>query len=142
MKDKAISTPEIQAGNPEISMAPLIDVIFLLLIFFMVSTVFPDNRGIAVEKPSSETAEPLHIKKITFHLTHDEQILFKERVINTADVQRIVAETLRAAPDTAVLLDIDRRVIAQRIVSVMDACKKGGADKIGIATKKIYDSVE
>ena len=49
-----IKVPALKSGNPEIGMAPLIDVVFLLLIFFMVTTVFPENRGFIIEKPQSE----------------------------------------------------------------------------------------
>ena len=57
-----IEMPELHTGKPEVSMAPLIDVVFLLLIFFMVTTVFPENRGFIIEKPESDHSEQLQLK--------------------------------------------------------------------------------
>lgn len=130
-----IEMPEIQTGNPEISMAPLIDVVFLLLIFFMVTTVFPENRGFIIEKPESEQSEQLQLKKIIFIVDQSGDVQFRERKVTAEDIVRLVKEQLRAAPDTAVFLQVDRRTSTENLIKVMDACKMGGANRVGIATK-------
>lgn len=130
-----LNMPEIKSGKPEIGMAPLIDVVFLLLIFFMVTTVFPENRGFIIEKPESQQSEQLKLKKITFTLKQDGDILYKDTPVTVSDVQRLVEEQLRAAPDTAVLLQVDRRATTENLIGLMDACKLAGADRVGIATK-------
>lgn len=130
-----IHMPELQTGKPEISMAPLIDVVFLLLIFFMVTTVFPENRGFIIEKPESQQSEQLQLKKIIFVVDQVGLVQFKERSVTPEDVVRLVKEQLRAAPDTAVFLQVDRRTSTENLIKVMDACKMGGADRVGIATK-------
>ncbi|MDH5300822.1 MAG: biopolymer transporter ExbD [Gammaproteobacteria bacterium] len=126
--------PELQAGNPEISMAPLIDVVFLLLIFFMVTTVFPENRGLVITPPESQAAEQLAMKKMTFFVAANGEVEFKGSIINVADIRRIVTEQLAAAPDTAVLVQIDKAASTEVFVSVLDACKLAGAKQVGIAT--------
>lgn len=129
-----INSPKLEAGTPEISMAPLIDVVFLLLIFFMVTTVFPENRGLIIEKPESKQSEPLAMKKITFLVSKTGEIQFKKRSIELHDIERLVKETLTAAPDTAVLIQVDRRAPTEIFIKVLDACKAGGAKQVGIAT--------
>ena len=126
----------MDAGKPEISMAPLIDVVFLLLIFFMVTTVFPENRGLVIEKPETEQSEPLALKKITFVISSSGEIQFQNRVIDLKDVKRLVTEQLAAAPDTAVLLQVDKRAATETFIGVLDACKAGGVKQVGIATNK------
>ena len=130
-----IEMPEIQSGKPEISMAPLIDVVFLLLIFFMVTTVFPENRGFIIEKPESEHSEQLQLKKIIFIVDQAGKVQFKDRNVTPEDIVRLVKEQLKAAPDTAVFLQVDRRTSTENLIKVMDACKIGGANRVGIATR-------
>ena len=116
-------------------MAPLVDVVFLLLIFFMVTTVFPENRGFIIEKPESEHSEQLKLKKLTFTIKESGEILFQNNAIDVGDIQRLVREQLVTAPDTAILLQVDRRATTEKLIQVMDACKLAGADRVGIATK-------
>lgn len=126
-------------GKPEISMAPLIDVVFLLLIFFMVTTVFPENRGLIIEKPESTMSEPLALKKMTFIISPEGKIEFQKNEINTQDITRLVREQLITAPDTAVLLQVDKKASTEVFIKVLDACKAGGAKQVGIATKPINE---
>ncbi len=132
-----IKPPRLQAGKPEITMAPLIDVVFLLLIFFMVTTVFPENRGLVIEKPESKISEPLALKKITFFVSDKGEIEFQQRKISVQDIERLVREQLAAAPDTAVLLQVDKNATTQVFIRVLDAVKAGGVKQVGIATNAI-----
>lgn len=135
-----IAIPEIQAGTPHVTMAPLIDVVFLLLIFFMVTTVFPENRGLIVERPQSKHSQPLVLKKLIFLIDKKGQVFFKNRTVTVDDVERLVKEQFNAAPDSAVLLQVDRRATTEILIKVMDACKLGGAERIGIATDVLKHS--
>jgi len=130
----------MDAGKPEITMAPLIDVVFLLLIFFMVTTVFPENRGLVIEKPESKISEPLAMKKMTFVISQQGKVEFQNREINAKDIERLVKEQLNAAPDTAVLLQVDKRASTEIFIKVLDACKSGGAKQVGIATNAINEN--
>ena len=132
-----LQLPSLETGQPEITMAPLIDVVFLLLIFFMVTTVFPDNRGMEIEKPESEFSEPLQLKRVLFVLQRDGSVSYKKQSITMKDVERLVKEQLTAAPDTAVMLQVDKNATTQSLISLMDACKSAGAKRVGIASEPI-----
>ena len=136
MESNPIKSPSLEAGKPEISMAPLIDVVFLLLIFFMVTTVFPENRGLVIEKPETQQSEALSMKKITFLISKEGDIRFKDKFVNVKDIKRLVKEQLATAPDTAVLLRVDKRASTEIFIKALDACKAGGAKQVGIATDK------
>jgi len=140
-KSNPIKTPQMDAGKPEITMAPLIDVVFLLLIFFMVTTVFPENRGLIIEKPESKVSEPLAMKKMTFVISQEGKVEFQNREINAKDIERLVREQLNTAPDTAVLLQVDKRASTDIFIKVLDACKSGGAKQVGIATDAINEKL-
>lgn len=130
-----IKIPTPKFGNPEIGLAPLVDVVFLLLIFFMVTTVFPENRGFIIEKPQSEHSEQLKLKKLTFTVSQSGEVQFQNNTISIDDIKRLIQEQLSAAPDTAVMLQVDRRTATEILINVMDACKLGGANRVAIATK-------
>ena len=130
-----VTIPQLNVGKPEITMAPLIDVVFLLLIFFVVATIFPENRGLIIEKPASKHSESLMFKKIVFVLTEHGDIYFKDLPVTIDDIKRLTAEQLVTAPDSAILLKVDKRATTESLIKVMDACKLGGAERIGIATK-------
>ncbi|MDH5259140.1 MAG: biopolymer transporter ExbD [Gammaproteobacteria bacterium] len=132
-----INSPTLDAGTPEISMAPLIDVVFLLLIFFMVTTVFPENRGLVIEKPESSSSEPLAMKKIVFQVSNKGEVRFRNKPILVEDIKRLVREQLNAAADTAVLLQVDKNATTEIFIKALDACKAGGAKQVGIATNAI-----
>lgn len=140
MHNNPIKSPSLEAGKPEITMAPLIDVVFLLLIFFMVTTVFPENRGLVIEKPETQQSEPLSMKKITFLISKEGNIRFKDKLVNISDIKRLVKEQLNTAPDTAVLLQVDKRASTEVFIKALDACKAGGAKQVGIATDKADES--
>ena len=140
MDNNPIKSPSLEAGKPEISMAPLIDVVFLLLIFFMVTTVFPENRGLIIEKPETEQSEALSMKKISFLISKEGNIRFKDKLVNIRDIKRLVKEQLATAPDTAVLLRVDKRASTEIFIKALDACKAGGAKQVGIATDKADES--
>jgi len=129
--------PKMDSGSPEITMAPLIDVVFLLLIFFMVTTVFPDNRGMEIEKPESEFSEALQMKRVLFELHKDGSVFYKNKAIDLSDVTRLVKEQLAAAADTAVMLKVDKNATTQSLISLMDACKSAGAKRVGIASEPV-----
>ena len=132
--DDLCPMPRINTGKPEISMAPLVDIVFLLLIFFMVTTVFPENDGLLIEKPDSENAAPLDSDHVIVMLDRQGIAYINERPVTMDDIKRILEIELTAKPQLAVTIHADRRVTTEVLVDVIDAAKAGGARKLGIAT--------
>lgn len=127
----------LDTGKPEITMAPLIDVIFLLLIFFMVTTVFPENKGLVIAKPESENTKQLSPDQIEFLIDDNNQIYFQKEKLALSDVTRIVKQELEVKPDISILLKVDKLSTTEIFIKAMDACKAGGASNISIATDAI-----
>lgn len=129
-----IELPVLQCGRPEITMAPLVDIVFLLLIFFMVTTVFPDNEGLVIEKPVSENTAPIDTSTIVVKLDREGHLMFRNRTVSVEDIRRLLREELVLKPDASVIVHADRRVMTGSLIEVIDAAKAGGAHKLGIAT--------
>jgi len=132
--DDLCPMPKLSLGRPEISMAPLVDVVFLLLIFFMVTTIFPDNEGIVIEKPSSENSASLPDKPFRIQLDQKGQAYINKAAVSLADVTRLLKNQTALKPELNVLLLADRRSTTAQLMALVDAAKAGGAQSLAIAT--------
>lgn len=132
-------TQQLEKNKPEISMAPLIDVVFLLLIFFVVATIFPDDKGIIVNKPETKTSQMISAKSMTFYINEKNEIYFKDRLIAYTDIKRLVSQQIAATPNIGVVLKVDKKATTEAMIKVMDASKQAGANNVGIATNALRD---
>ncbi|MDH5559741.1 MAG: biopolymer transporter ExbD [Deltaproteobacteria bacterium] len=118
-----------------IEITPLIDVIFLLLIFFMVSTTFISNPGIDVKLPeASQKPKDRKPQSLEIILTKDDQLYLDGKLISFKGLE----ETIRAKNDqrkiSALVIKADGRARHQKVVSIMDAAKQAGIKKLSIGT--------
>jgi len=128
-----LDIPELKTGKPEISMAPLIDVVFLLLIFFMVTTVFPD-QGIIIEKPESEQASRLPNNHMVLKLDRHNKIYFNNASVTIEDIHRLLITEVKLNPDISVVIKADKDSNTGILIQLIDAAKTSGAKLLGIAT--------
>lgn len=128
--------PKPSMGKPEITMAPLVDVVFLLLIFFTVTTVFPDDVGLMIEKPSAESAASLQVDPIVILLDQKGSIHFDKQPIDFEQLKRLLPQAISKQPTAAVIVHADRRATTEDLVHVIDVAKASGAAKLGISTEE------
>ena len=119
----------------DINLSPLIDVVFLLLIFFVVTTVFVEETGVDVQKPRAASAENLEKHSIRFALTSDGDIVYGGRSISLNAVRGIVARQLRERPAPVILIGDETAQIGQ-LVALIDECKRAGASQVSIAAQR------
>ncbi len=119
----------------DINMSPLIDVVFLLLIFFVVTTVFVEETGVEVQKPSAVSARELEKKSILFALTSDGGIIYGGRAITLNAVRGIVARQLRVRPAPVILMG-DEKAQMGILVDLIDECKLAGAKQVSVAARR------
>ncbi len=129
---KRIALNTIGSRGIEIDMSPLIDCVFLLLIFFIVTTVFVEETGIDIEKPRAATARDLQKQSVLIALTPDGRIVYAGREVDLNSVRGIVAEQLRTQ-DAPVIIMADRESRTGKLVALMDECKLGGATQVSVA---------
>ena len=118
-----------------IDIHPLIDVVFLLLIFFMVTTTFSERPGMKLELPASETAEEQPMRELTVVLTYDQRVFFQGREIALENLSNLLEKALERSSEKMVIISADQRVEYGRVVAVMDIAKKSGATGLTIATR-------
>ena len=123
--------------EPEVSMSPLIDCVFLLLIFFLVSTMTKvKNRDIPVELPTSQSAVKLKPddKQAIVGLDADGNFYWDGQPCSTNFMMEQLRQTCVTDPGKRIRIDMDRHTPFGRFVEVMDACQFYNLTNIGIRT--------
>jgi biopolymer transport protein ExbD len=123
-----------EEGEPGIDMSPMMDCIFILLIFFIVTTTFVEETGIEVDKPQAASAVNLEKTSILIALTAGGQVVYGGQDIGLGGVQSLVRRTLAKDPAVPVIIQADAQAQSGQLVRVIDEAKLGGAQKVSIAT--------
>lgn len=120
----------------EINISPLIDVVFILLIFFIVTTVFVDETGVEVNKPRAASADDLDKNSILIAVTANGQVYQGGRSIGLGGVRSVVAALLESNEDMPVIIQGDTDANHGTVVKVIDAASLAGAKTVSLATAK------
>jgi biopolymer transport protein ExbD len=124
------STP--LAGD-EINMSPLIDMVFILLIFFIVSTTFVEETGVTVDKPHAASAMDLEKNSILLAITAQGKVVYGGREIGVTGVRPTVRRLLQKEK-MPVIIQSDKTVPTALLVQVIDESKLAGAEAVSIST--------
>lgn len=124
------------ASQQDIDISPLIDMVFILLIFFMVSTTFVKDMKIELERPGAASASRASSKALRVTIDDGGNIYVDGSVVRPWMVQARVRDFLQDAAGKSVLVVTDRAVPAERLVEVVDQCRLAGATDVGVATEK------
>ena len=119
----------------EVNLSPLIDVVFLLLIFFVVTTVFVEETGVSIQKPSAASASDLEKNSILIALTANGEIVYGGRQVSLNRVRGIVSQQLREQEMPVILLG-DEKAHMGKLVDLIDECKLAGAKQVSIAAQR------
>ena len=126
---------ETDLQKAEVNMSPLIDMTFLLLIFFMVTAVFVQESGVKVNKPRAATAEIAATENLLIGLTKDGSIHYGGQVISSAQLPAIVKKAMQGKTQP-VLIMADDGAPTGSLVRVIDLCRLGGAVDVNVAATR------
>jgi biopolymer transport protein ExbD len=123
--------------EPYVDMTPMVDCVFLLLIFFMISTTFVETPGLTIKLPESSTQtiarEP---KEIKIYLDKNGQIFYQDRPVTVDQFKSLLRQPGVDAEKTTFLLMADREARHGQVVMLMDLAKEAGLGKLAIATEQ------
>lgn len=121
--------------SDEINISPLIDMVFILLIFFIVTTVFVEETGVEVNKPQASAAIPLEAESILLAITANGKVVYGGREIGIGGVRSVVRRLVQGDADIPTIIQADKTVPTDLLVRVIDECKLGGAKAVSISTE-------
>ncbi len=125
--------PRTRGETTLINLTSLIDVVFLLLIFFMVSTSFALIRGIKVDLPTTTTPQEKIEQNIVISVTKEGKIYLGKRQISKTELVKTLKRQI-GKKKSLVVINADKDTRHGMVVEVMDLAKQGGAGKLGILT--------
>ncbi len=125
-----------KSAMTQVDISPLIDMVFILLIFFMVSTTFVKDLKIEIERPSASSATRASTKAIRVHLERSGSVYLDGLPVKVWMLQSRLRTLLKSDPRRPVLVITDRLVQAEKLIEVVDQCRMGGAKDVGVATQQ------
>ena len=123
----------LEQQQQHIDLSPLLDVVFILLIFFIVTTVFVKETGVEVDKPQAISTQKLERNVIMLAITNAGEVIYDGNNIGVAGVRNTVSQLL-AQREQAVVIQADKQVPTELLVQVLDESKLAGAVTVNIAT--------
>ena len=117
-----------------VDISPLIDMVFILLIFFMVSTTFVKDMKLDLNRPSASTATAASTKAIRLYIDNAGDVYLDGQPVRVWVIQSRVRDLLASSTSGTVLVVTDDQVPAGRLVEVVDQARRAGAEDVGVAT--------
>jgi len=116
--------------KPVINIAPVVDVLFLLLIFFMVTSTFVEQPNIKLELPSTRHSEATKIERMVLTISRDGQLFLQDKPVEKKDLEKELRRVILDTGDEVLVLKADKFVPYGVVIGIMDDAKGAGFKKI------------
>jgi biopolymer transport protein ExbD len=117
----------------EINVTSLLDIVFILLLFFIVTTVFVEETGVEIKRPEAVSASSLENNSILIAITAEGKVVYGGQEIGVRGVRGVVQRLVKNE-DMPVVIQADRRVTMDLYTRVHDEALLGGASRVNLAT--------
>ena len=122
--------------DTELDMTPMLDIVFIMLIFFIVTTSFVKESGVTVNTPQAQTASRQENANIFIAITAAGEVWIDRRPVDPRSVRAIVARLHADNPEGSVIIQSDAEAATHMLVEVMDQVRLAGVEGIAIAADK------
>ena len=124
-------------SEPSIQLAPLIDIVFVLLIFFAVSSsLVSKNQGIPMDLPHASSVEK-NKPNLTISIKKDGSIYYDKMKITVNQISQIVTDYIEEDPEMQINLGADKSIAYENVINVLDQIRLAGCTNIALQTEKI-----
>ena len=123
---------KLQVG---IDIAPLVDVVFLLVIFFAVSTTFLESSGLKLQLPESSATTEREVREIAVYLSVDGELVFDDEPVSHEELRDGLVASLEETDRKVVVLRADTGTPHGKVVEIMDLIRESGAESLTVATR-------
>lgn len=125
----------VEEKTDEPNITPLIDIVFILLIFFIVSTTFIKEHKLEIERPQASTSQKITGKEVRVYLDKDGNIYVNQQPVRLWTLQGKIRDLLRSTTNKTVLVVADRDAKVELLVEVVDQARLAGAKDVAVSTK-------
>ena len=119
-----------------IDLSPLIDMVFILLIFFMVTSTFVKDAAVEIKRPSARSATSASTKSVRMNIDAGGVVYLDGSPVRLWALQARLKDLFRGGVSKDVLLVTDKQVNVDRLIEVIDLAKLAGAKEVSVATEK------
>jgi biopolymer transport protein ExbD len=131
-----LSRPSSAREEAQIDMTSMLDIVFIMLIFFIVTSSFVRESGVEVNRPQASHVVSQKDAGIFIAITSANDIYIDKRVIDVERVQAIIEHLLLEQPEATLVIQADEHAYNGTVVKVMDAAKGAGVNNIALAAEK------
>ena len=117
----------------EINLTPMLDVVFIMLIFFIVTASFIKEAGIDVNRPDAPTSESIADANILIAISSNDEIWIDKRMIDPRAVRPNIERLYAENPKGSVVIQADKKSTNETLVTVMDAARQAGVFNVSLA---------
>jgi len=119
-----------------IDVSPLIDMVFILLIFFMVTTTFVKDMKLDINRPAASSASRSDSKVTRVYIDSSAEVYIDNQPVKMWAIQSKLRDMLRTATDKSVLVITDTNIPVDVLINVVDECRMSGAKDVAVSTTK------
>ncbi len=130
------STFQQQADEEDVNVTPLLDIVFIMLIFFIVTSTFVREPGIEVDRPEAVTASDRKFAKIIVAISADDEIWINKEEVELAEVRIRVEELIRQNPRSTAVVQADRGSKSRYLVEVVNQIRATGISDVAVSTER------
>jgi biopolymer transport protein ExbD len=124
---------EADVSEPEINITPMLDIVFIMLIFFIVTATFVKEAGVDVERPEAVTTDIVPRVSVIIAVTANNEIWINKREVDIREVRAVVERLIRENPQGKVVITADKASQSGVVVDIMDTLTEIGVSGVSIA---------
>lgn len=126
-----------QADDEDVNVTPLLDIVFIMLIFFIVTSTFIKEPGVQVQRPDAETAEDQRLVSILVAVTGENEIWINRELVPMEGVRAAVERIRRENPKGSAVMQVDSAAHSRYMVEVLQRIRDAGVtDVVAVSTKR------
>ena len=119
-----------------IELAPFVDILFLLVTYFLMNATLANNTSIKIELPKSDTSQSAETQPLTIVINQENQIFVNDKNVTLKDLGREVVARIKDKEKDQVIIRGDKKSSYQMVISVMDELNKAGVTRFNLATDR------
>ncbi|WP_120512085.1 ExbD/TolR family protein [Photobacterium salinisoli] len=131
-----LSRPSVAREEAQIDLTSMLDIVFIMLIFFIVTSSFVREAGVEVNRPQASNVVSQKDAGIFVAITSANDVYIDKRVVDVERVQATLETLLLDQPDASLVIQADEHAYSGTVVKVMDAAKGAGVKNIALAAEK------